>query len=148
MLPEIENLREIARRCQAGEPLDADLSRWLGASLEDFLQQRCHSVDEAFGLRSARGGVAWRQEAAIHDRNATLRALAGQVCPESSPSARARQVHTLAIRYAATCWRRDRDLDEMPPRYRGTPKVQLWRAFKAGAAMPIGKRHLRSILAG
>ena len=33
MLPEIENLREIARRCQAGEPLDDDQSRWLGASL-------------------------------------------------------------------------------------------------------------------
>jgi hypothetical protein len=146
MLPEIENLREIARRCQAGEPLDDDQSRWLGAWLEDFLTQHC-SLDEAFGLRSARGGVAWWQETAIRKRNAALRALAGQVCPEGSTSARARQVHTLAIRYAATCWRRDRDRDEMPPQYRGTAKAHLWRAFKAGAAMPIGERHLRSILA-
>jgi hypothetical protein len=35
----------------------------------------------------------------------------------------------------------------MPPQYRGTAKAHLWRAFKAGAAMPIGERHLRSILA-
>ena len=146
MLTEIENLKEIARRCQAGEPLDDELARWLGDSLESFLRQHC-SLGEAFGLRGARGGVSWWQEAAIRKRNAALRALAAQVCPEDSCSARARQVYTLAIRYAATGWRRDRDLDLMPARYRGTPKAQLWRAFKAGAAMPIGERHLRSVLA-
>lgn len=147
MLPEIENLREIARRCQTGEPLDHDLSRWLGASLEDFLQQRCHSIDEAFGLRSGQGGVAWWQEEAIRKRDAALRMLGRQVCPEGSTSARARQVHTLAVRYAAACWRFDQDRDDMPSRYRGTPKAHMWQAFKAGAAMPIGERHLRTILA-
>ena len=146
MLPEIENLKEIARRCQAGEPLDEELSRWLGDSLESFLQQHC-SLGEAFGLCGPRGGVSWWQEIAIRKRNAALRAVAAQVCPEGSCSARARQVYTLAIRYAATGWRRDRDFDEMPNRYCGTPKAQLWRAFKAGAAMPIGERHLCSILA-
>ena len=40
------------------------------------------------------------------------------------------------------------ELVEMPTHYRGRPKAHLWRAFKAGAAMPIGERHLRSILAG
>ena len=35
----------------------------------------------------------------------------------------------------------------MPPRYRGTQKECLWRAFKAGAAMPLSERQLRNILA-
>jgi hypothetical protein len=146
-LPEIENLREISRRCLAGEPLDDGLSRWLGTSLEDFLNQRC-SLDEAFGLRSAQGGVAWWQEEAIRTRNAALRELSVRVGAAGSTAARARQVYRLAIRYAASCWRRDRDLDEMPPQYRETAKEYLWRAFKSGAIMPIGERHLRSILAG
>ena len=53
MLPNIKNLREISRRCQTGQPLDPDLAVWLGSSLDKFLEQRCHSVDEALGLRFA-----------------------------------------------------------------------------------------------
>ncbi len=146
MLPEIENLREIARRCQAGEPLDDALSHWLGSSLEDFLNQRCHTLDEALGLRSAKGGVSWWQEEAIRRRNAALRDLCLCACATGSISAQARQVYSLTIRYASSSWRWDQGLDEMPRQYRGTPKESLWRAFKSGASMPVCERHLRSIL--
>ncbi|HJS33274.1 MAG TPA: hypothetical protein VJ924_14870 [Alphaproteobacteria bacterium] len=62
-------------------------------------------------------------------------------------SARANHVRTLATRYAASAWRFDRDRDQMPPHYSGTPMEMLWRAFKSGAPMPIGERQLRNILA-
>ncbi len=147
MLTEIENLREIARCCQAGEPLDDDLSRWLGSRLEDFLSQRRPSLGEAFGLRGAQGGVPWWLEAAIRKRNAALRELAECLCSDGSATALARQVHRLTVRYAGTSWNRDRRRDDMPGAYAGTPKACLWRAFTSGAAMPVCERQLRSILA-
>ncbi len=147
MLPEIENLREIARCCQAGEPLDGDLSRWLGSSLDDFLSQRRSSLGEAFGLRGAQGGVPWWLEDAIRKRNAALRGLAERLCIDDSTTALARKVHRLTLRYAGTSWNRDRRCDAMPRAYAGTPKACLWRAFKSGAAMPVCERQLRSILA-
>ena len=61
MLPNIKNLREISRRCQTGQPLDPDLAVWLGSSLDKFLEQRCHSVDEALGLRFAQGSGGFQQ---------------------------------------------------------------------------------------
>ena len=42
----------------------------------------------------------------------------------------------------------DQDLEAMPAHYSGTPKQNLWAAFASGAAMPLGKRQLRSVLAG
>ena len=50
-------------------------------------------------------------------------------------------------RYAASTWRFDRNNDDMPAHYAGTPKECLWRAFKSSAPMPIGERQLRNILA-
>jgi hypothetical protein len=35
----------------------------------------------------------------------------------------------------------------MPVDYAGTAHEQLWLAFKSGAAMPLGERQLRTILA-
>ncbi len=148
MLTAIENLREISRRCVSGEPLGRELSRWLGTSLESFLEHRCRSVDDALGLRFPQGGVPWWREEAIRGRDATLRGLAARFCAESSTSAQARLIHTLMVRYAATAWRYDRDREAMPERYAGGPHGDLWRAFKSGAAMPIGERQLRNILAG
>jgi hypothetical protein len=146
MLPEIDNLREIARCCRAGEPLDDDLSRWLGSRLEDFLNQRHPSLAGAFGLRGAQGGVPWWLEDAIQERNAALRELAECLRIGDSTAAPAREVHRLTVRYAGTSWNRDRHSDEMPKAYAGTPKTCLWRAFKSGAAMPVCERQLRSIL--
>ncbi|HEX7007492.1 MAG TPA: hypothetical protein VF274_10145 [Alphaproteobacteria bacterium] len=148
MLPNIRNLREISRRCQTGEPLPQELSAWLGDSLEKFLAQRCHTVDEALGLRFAQGGVPWWREEAIRVRDEALRCLARRIAPDGSTAAKAKSVHRLALRYAASAWRFDREREAMPASYQGTPNEFLWRAFKSGAAMPLGERQLRTVLSG
>ena len=148
MFATIENLREISRRCAAGQPLSEDLSRWLGTSLQSFLEHRCRSVDDALGLRFPQGGVPWWREEAIRERDIALRGLAARFHAESSTAAQAKRIHTLMLRYAASAWRHDRLREAMPERYAGGPHGYLWRAFKSGAAMPIGERQLRNILAG
>lgn len=55
--------------------------------------------------------------------------------------------HYPAVRYAASAWRFERAIEQMPERYAGTTSEFPWRAFKAGAPMPIGERQLRNILA-
>ncbi len=148
MLSSINNLREIARQCRAGQPLSEDLARWLGFSLQQFLTQRCRSVDDALGLRFAQGGVPWWREEAIRARDSVLRALATRFFPSERPSAKAKQIRSLSLRYGASAWRHDCGKDAMPPQYRGTVKEYLWRAFASGAAMPICERQLRNILGG
>jgi hypothetical protein len=147
MLTQIGKLREITRRCLAKEPLSLDLSRWLGAALEGYLTRQYRTVEEALGLRFAQGGVPWWREEAIRARDAALRAMAEHFFGGLSPCAQAQRIWTLAVRYAATAWRFDRDGERMPGRYQGTNKEYLWRAFISGAAMPIGERQLRNILA-
>ncbi len=147
MVMEIDNLREIARCCQDGKPLDTGLMNWLGRSLEDFLNQRRRTIEEAMGLHMPQGGVPWWVEEALRTRDAALREIAGRFCSKQSVSAQARDIHTLAKRYAASAWRFDQDRETMPQGYRGTVKAWLWRAFKSGARMPICERHLRTILA-
>src|SRR5690242_21755423 len=126
MLTTIDNLREIARCCQAGEVLDQDLSHWLEASLERFLRRQCQSIDEAMGLRSSRGGVPWWLEEAMRQRDAALRQLALRFYPSSSPTARAHAIRAHALRYAASAWPRDRSRDAMPPDYAG--RENGWRS--------------------
>src|SRR5690242_20630635 len=147
MLTTIDNLREIARCCQAGEVLDQDLSHWLEASLERFLRRQCQSIEEAMGLRAARGGVPWWLEEAMRQRDAALRDLAGRFFATLSASAQARQIHVLSLRYGASAWNLDRKVSEMPQRYLAKPSEWLWRAFKSGAPMPICERQLRNVLA-
>ncbi len=146
MLQEINNLREIARRCAAGETLDDQLSRWLASGLEKYLTHCCAHLDDAFGLKSDQGGVPWWMEDAIRVRNAALCDLAEILRPASSISALVREIHKLMVRYEASAWRHDRSLDVAPPSYAGTPKEQLWHAFKSGAPMPLGERQLRNII--
>ncbi len=147
MLPEVRNLREIVRCCHAGVPLDAELGRWLARSLQDFLDHRFASVQDALGLHAPKGGVPWWLEEGLRARNAALREMAESVYPAEPASRQARLIRTAALRYAASTWPRDRALAEMPPHYRGTAKEWLWRAFRSQAPMPIGERQLRSILA-
>jgi hypothetical protein len=146
MLSTVQNLREIARRCQAGEPLPAGLSSWLGQSLDQFLSHRRGSTDEAFGLRRARGGVPWWMEEAMHRRDGALRELARRFYPTISVAARAREIHKLAVRYASSAWLRERNIEALPPGSEGTRRQWLWLAFKSGALMPIGERQLRHLL--
>jgi hypothetical protein len=145
MQSSIDNLRTISRKCLNHND---DQLRWLARSLNDFLSHRCRSVDQALGLRFARGGVSWWREEAIRQRDAALRELAARHVPAPSLSARARQVRALAVRYAASAWRFDRERPMMPAHYSGTAHEWLWRAFASGAPMPIGERQLRNILAG
>ncbi len=46
MFGPIDDLREIALKCLSGEPLDEDLSQWLGKALEDFLSQHCRTIED------------------------------------------------------------------------------------------------------
>lgn len=147
MLATIENLREISRLCLANEPLDTEMSNWLGASLERFIKHQCQSLDAAFDLKFPRGGVPWWMEEAIRARDAALRDLADRFCGACSVQVQAQSIRSLSLRYAASAWRFDRSRGEMPAHYAKTPKEYLWRAFKSGAAMPISERHLRTILA-
>lgn len=147
MISNIANLREIARRCRTGEPLSHNLSLWLGDSLNAFLSRQCASIEDALGLRAPRGGVPWWREEAIRRRDSAIRTLADDQFTELRPSAQARQIHTLAVRYAASAWRYDRCLEQVPAHYQGKPNEWLWRAFKSGAPMPICERQLRQILA-
>jgi hypothetical protein len=148
MLTVIRNLREIAERVRQGDPLPADLAAWLERSLREFLDHRCHSVDEALGLRFPKGGVPWWLEEGMRVRDAALRALAERHLAAESTSARAIRVAAMSARFAAANWTVDRAQFGMPERYRGTPKEYLWLAFKSGATMPLGERRLRSILGG
>ena len=146
MVQTIERLREIVRMCRAGQRLKPADAQWLGAAFSDFLCQRCSTVDEALGLRFGRGGVPWWQEEAMRKRDAALRALATHYLGDLCKTAAAREVHRLSLRYATSAWRFDRDRDDMPAHYADTAREYLWRAFKSGARMPIGERHLRSLL--
>jgi len=142
----IEQLRDISQRCRAREQLSAEQLSWLGQVLSDFLSQRCHSVDEAFGLRFARGGVPWWREEAMRKRDAALRELASRHFAGLSVSAQASAIRLLAVRYAGSTWRFDRDRQSLPDGYAGGAHEWLWRAFYSGAPMPIGERQLRHVL--
>ncbi len=147
MLAAIDRLREVSRRCLDGEPLDRDLAEWLGDSLKGYLDQRHQNIGEALGLVFPKGGVPWWREEAIRDRDAALRDLAQRCHAGHSISAQSRQISRRCDRYAASAWRFDRNREDMPPAYLRTPKELIWRAFKSGAAMPLGERQLRNILA-
>ncbi len=105
----LDCLREIALKCLSGEPLDKDLSQWLGKGLEDFLSRDCQSIEECLGLKFPQGGIPWWREEANRTRDAALRELAGRFYGDLSPCAKAREIQTIADRYAASAWRHDRD---------------------------------------
>ena len=142
----IEHLQDISGRCLAGRELTDDQRRWLGQALERFLAHRARTIDEAVGLAFPRDGTAGWLRAAIGQRNAALRELAARFLPELSPTAQAKQVSTLCRRYAASAWRFDQKREAMPAAYGGTTTELLWRAFSAGAPMPLGERRLRQVL--
>lgn len=146
MLATINKLREISERCQTKKPLGDDQLRWLGESLSIFLSHQCRTMDEAFGLRSARGGIPWWLEEALRKRDAALRELARQRFAESAVNAQARRIRVLSLRYGTSAWQFDKTNMWMPDRYIGTVKEHLWRAYASGAPMPICERQLRHIL--
>lgn len=146
MLGNIEALEAIHSRCAGDLPLTPDLRDWLAESIGRYLDHDCGSLNEAFGLTQGHGGVPWWRERAIRQRDAALRALADGHFGALSVYARAKAVAEVSERYQSTCWPRDRALERMPDRYRGTPKEHLWRAFRAEAKMPVSERRLRTLL--
>src|SRR4029077_7498498 len=116
--------------------------------LQSYLDQRSESLNEAFGLRNARGGVPWRMEASIRIRDSALRRLAADHLADLSVTAQAERIRQLSLRYASSSWRFDREQAEMPKCYENQIHEWLWQAFKSGATMPLGTRQLRTILAG
>jgi hypothetical protein len=147
MLMEIERLRMVSDLCQKGKPMDESLASWFGACLKDFLERRTETFEEAFGLPSCRGGVPWWKEERMRRRDQALRELAQRLDSGGPVGATAREIHQMSVRYAASAWRFDRDRDEMPASYEGTPREYLWQAFQSGAPMPLGERQLRNIIA-
>ncbi len=148
MLMTIERLREISAQCLAGGTLDPDHARWLGERLDEFLNCQHRSIEAAFGLRFAQGGIPWWKEERIRRRDAHLRALAATYPRDMPPGAMVRDIHTMSVRYAASAWRIERAHATMPAAHARTAREHLWRAFKTGAPMPLGERQLRNILAG
>lgn len=141
-----DRLEEIARRCRDGEPLNPCDSRWLGQALDSYLEKAVMSLEEALGLRYGRGGVPWWRERALRDRDTALRELSARFFTDRSICGRSREIATMASRYAACAWPRDREKPDMPEVYRGTPREYLWRAFRSGATMPLSERQVRNIL--
>src|SRR5262249_44183062 len=146
MLTTIMKLREIHQRCLCEQPLESEHLHWLGKSLDAFLSHRCRSLDEAVGLKFARGGVPWWLEEAQRQRDGALRELASRHFPGVSVSAQASRIRLLALRYAGSAWRFDRERQTPLDGYAGTTHEWLWLAFASGAPMPIGERQLRHII--
>ncbi len=146
MLQTISLLDEISRRCVSGAALDRDQARWLGDALRRFLTRQSPTIEDAFGVRSARGGVSWRQELALRRRNAALAELARRHLAYGSAAAQAKAIHVMCVRYAASAWRFDQHCTALPTAYSGLPQEFLWEAFAAGASMPLSERQLRNIL--
>ncbi len=146
MVSSVDKLRDISSQLLASEPLDTTTARWLGAAFDLYLKRDCRSIEEALGLRFPRGGVPWWLEDAMRKRDGALRELAGRFYSQDRITAQADRIRSLAVRYAASAWRRDRDHDQAPGSYLGTPRHYLWLAFKSGAPMPIGERQLRNSL--
>lgn len=142
----VGKIRIISERCLSGEPIGDDLACWLGSSLKRFLDRDSATIEEALGLKYARGGVPWWLEEAIRKRDAALRDLAAEHLSHLSAGEKAKVVNRMAIRYAAAGWRFDKQRTCPPRQYAGTEKEYLWIAFKSGATMPIGERQLRNIL--
>lgn len=143
-LASVEKLRRLVPIIEAG---DAD-SKWLAGCLQQYLDgaERGLTVETALDLARQPGQVAWWTEAAIERRDTALRELAARFWPGSMVGSQARAIERLALRYATSAWRLDRERDDMPARHEGTATECLWRAFKSGAAMPIKQRRLESIL--
>lgn len=97
-----ERLEEIARRCQAGEPLGPRHSFWLAEGIDSYLGKAASSLEEALGLRYGRGGVPWWREKALRERDTALRVLADEFFADLSICNRSREIATLALRYGAS----------------------------------------------
>ena len=140
----VEHLRQLAVTLQDG----GESERWLARCLQQFFDraERGSSIEEALDLSPAPGGQTWIEEEYRGQRDAVFRAMAQHFWPEHRPGGQAREIERRSLRYAGSAWRFDRESANMPEHYRGSELEYLWRAFKAGAPMPIKQRQLETIL--
>ncbi len=143
-LTSINSLRRLIPILEIGD----DDARWLAARLRRYLADasRGLSLELALDLSPAPGQASWWTEEATQVRNAALRKMASRFWPDLDPGPQAREIERRVLRYHGTAWRLDRDRADMPERYAETEHEYLWCAFKAGAAMPIKRRQLETIL--
>lgn len=142
----IDMLSEISDRCVAHAGLSREQEDWLGEILRGILERRYASIEDMLGGRQGRGGVPWWLELAIRRRNSAICEIARRHLAAESQSRQASTIYSMAVRYAASAWRIDKDRNSMPESYAGTPREWLWLAFRSGARMPVGERQLRLIL--
>ena len=144
-LASVDKLRRLAAVLEAGD----DDARWLASRLRNYLDgaERGLTVDMALDLAPMPGTAAWWTDERIETRDAALRAMAVRFYPCARPASAAYKIERLALRYATSAWRFDRERDSMPERYADTEAACLWMAFKSGAIMPLSKRQLQTILA-
>ncbi len=142
----VRRLRQLRASCTGERPLDPALARWLGHSIDLYLERKSASLEAALGLARAPGGLAWWRAEALQARDTALRMLAGNHFGSLSPTAQAREIALAARRYGASTWRFDRVLASLPPDCTGTPRGFLFQACRSGAPMPLGERQIRNIL--
>jgi hypothetical protein len=142
----LDMLRRLRAGCAVRRPLDPALAGWLAASLDRYLARDADSLEAALGLASGHGGLSWRRREAIRERNEALRTLAAGHFAHLPPAERARALASAASRYGACAWRLDRQAKELPAAEALTRRGLLFRAFRSGAAMPLGERQIRNIL--
>lgn len=123
------------RVTQAGDRWDW-LDDWVAAAM----------ADRAGDGDGRRDREISRRDQAVRRRDAALRELAATYYPRLPLTAQARMIRQLTVHYAATAWRRDRRLAAPPPHYADAPHELLWRAFAAGAPLPVSERWLCGIL--
>ncbi len=143
-LTAVDRLRKLIPALDDG---DAD-QQWLAGGLARYLSdaERGLSLELALDLSPAPGQAAWWTQEAAQARDAVLCEMAMRFWPDLLPGAQARHIERLALRYSAAGWLRDRDRADMPERLIGTEAEWLWRACKSGAAMPIKRRQIETIL--
>ncbi len=143
-LTSIRKLRAIVAILEAGNGDE----RWLAACVREYLESasRGATLDACLGLAAMPGEVSWWTDEAAEARDGAIRELAKHFFSGRRPGTQAREIERLSLRYATASWRFDRDRDTMPERYCGTATAHLWCAYKSGAAMPLQRRQIETIL--
>jgi hypothetical protein len=142
----LRRLADYARAC--GDDNFADGIEFYLAKAPEGL-----SLDRALGLAVVRGGETWWSREHRQRRDEAICEFFRRYCPgETDARRRATLQHELR-RYERERWKSDKRLPVMPPKYEGTPRAQLFRAFHehescdAQRPMPTSDDQLYRILA-
>jgi len=132
------DLASIAANLRDGA-IDAGEAAWLSDALSRIADGE--PADIALGLRRQRAEML----AAKKTRDCILRDAA-KTMPRLPLTEAAKRIHRAMLRYRQTAWRRERQLDACPARYRGTLREAAWQALRLWDAVPSA-RSIRRVLA-